>query len=122
SDRLRDVRVCCGDWTRAVTDSVTVRHGETAVFLDPPYFDGAIDYAEADRGVAVAVREWAIANGARMKIALCGYEGDHDMPGWSVHAWKAHGGYSSADGENQNAHRERIWLSPKCPKRQQGLF
>ena len=114
SERLRDVRITCGDWARVCEDSVTVRHGETAVFLDPPYFDGAVDYAEADRGVAVRVREWAQENGGRMRIALCGYDGDHDMPGWQCHKWKAHGGYSSADGENQNATRERVWLSPRC--------
>jgi hypothetical protein len=115
SDRLRDVRICCGDWSRVVSDSVTTRHGETAVFLDPPYFDGAIDYAEGDRAVAYDVCAWAAANGERMKIALCGYEGDHEMPAdWRVMKWKAHGGYSSADGENQNAQRERVWLSPRC--------
>jgi hypothetical protein len=115
SDRLRDVRICCGDWSRVVSDSVTTRHGDTAVFLDPPYFDGAIDYAEGDRAVAHDVRAWAVTNGERMKIALCGYEGDHEMPAdWRVMKWKAHGGYSSADGENQNAQRERVWLSPRC--------
>ena len=125
SERPRDVRVVCGDWRRICTsDTITVRLGETAVFLDPTYFDGAIDYAEADRGVAHDVRKWALANGERMRIALCGYEGDHEMPGWSVHAWKAHGGYSSADGENQNAQRERVWLSPRCEpvSRQEEMF
>lgn len=37
SDRLRDVRVLCGDWERTVTPPVAVNHGLTAVFLDPPY-------------------------------------------------------------------------------------
>ena len=124
SERLRDVRIACGDWSRVVTDSVTTRHGETAVFLDPPYFDGAIDYAEGDRNVAHAVREWAIANGHRIRIALAGYDGDHVMPAdWREHAWKARGGYSSADGENQNATRERVWFSPRCEGgRQANLF
>lgn len=124
SDRLRDVRIACGDWSRVVADSVTVRHGETAVLLDPPYFDGAIDYAAGDRSVAHDVRVWAVENGHRMRIALCGYEGDHTMPDdWRCHEWKARGGYSSADGENQNARRERVWFSPRCNgARQRGLF
>lgn len=37
-DRLRLVRVCCGDWTRVCTSpSVTTRLGLTGIFLDPPY-------------------------------------------------------------------------------------
>ena len=54
-----------------------------------------------------------------MRIALCGYEGDHEMPdSWSAVAWKAHGGYGSQRemADNVNAHRERIWFSPGCVK------
>jgi hypothetical protein len=29
-------------------------------------------------------------------------------------AWKAAGGYGNQDGENANADRERLWLSPYC--------
>ena len=37
-DRLRTVRVCCGDWLRVCdSPSVTTRLGMTGVFLDPPY-------------------------------------------------------------------------------------
>src|SRR5439155_16138523 len=37
-DRLRTVRVCCGDWLRVCdSESDTVRLGTTGVFLDPPY-------------------------------------------------------------------------------------
>jgi len=128
SDRLRGVRVACGDWSRVCGDSVTWRHGVTAVLLDPPYDDGAVDYAAGGRGVAADVREWAIEAGARkdMRIALCGYEGDHDMPGWAEHAWKANGGYASqGDGANENARRERVWFSPHClpiEARQVSLF
>lgn len=35
--RLRYVRVCCGDWKRVLTPSVTEAIGTTAVLLDPPY-------------------------------------------------------------------------------------
>lgn len=55
-------------------------------------------------------------NDPRLRIALCGYDGDHDLPGWSVVKWKAHGGYSSqrSGDPNGNPHRERIWFSPGC--------
>lgn len=37
-DRLRTVRVCCGDWNRVCSShSVTTRLGLTGTFLDPPY-------------------------------------------------------------------------------------
>ena len=117
ADRLRTVRVACGDWTRVTGDSVTWRHGVTGVLLDPPYDDGAVDYAEGGR-ISADVRAWAIDAGKRkdMRVALCGYEGEHDMPaGWHEHEWKAHGGYASqGDGTNENAKRERIWFSPAC--------
>jgi DNA adenine methylase len=37
-DRLRTVRVCCGDWKRVCwSESVTTRLGVTGIFFDPPY-------------------------------------------------------------------------------------
>lgn len=121
--RLRGVRVACGDWKRVVGPSVTEKHGITGVFLDPPYTDAAdraAVYAEESGSVGHDVREWAIANGynPKLRIALCGYEGEHTMPGsWECVAWKARGGYGSqsADGRGRdNAHRERVWFSPAC--------
>ncbi len=128
--RLRRVRVACGDWRRVLGDSVTIKHGVTGVFLDPPYSEGADDlYTDHDKSLSAAVREWAIANGDNpmLRIALCGYDGEHEMPdGWRCEAWKAKGGYGSqrADGSNDNGARERIWFSPHCiqPVAQLGLF
>ncbi|MBP6733532.1 MAG: DNA adenine methylase [Chromatiaceae bacterium] len=134
ADRLRAVRVCCGDWSRVTGDSVTVKHpGITGVFLDPPYADTAGRdsdlYACDDEQVAHRVREWAIAHGddPRLRIALCGYAGEHVMPDtWTAHAWKTQGGYGAqGDGVGRiNAAREVIWLSPHCltARRQADLF
>jgi site-specific DNA-adenine methylase len=122
-DRLRRVRVCCGDWRRVLGRSATECIGVTAVFLDPPYgTDAGRDpslYAHDDLDVAAAVREWAVANGSnpKLRIALCGYEGEHEMPDtWECVAWKANGGYASSAGNHENSHRERIWFSPACLK------
>jgi len=122
--RLRGVRIACGDWARVTGESVTTRHpGITGVFLDPPYADTADRtdalYSIDSLSVAHDVREWAIANGGhnRMRIALCGYEGEHAMPpDWQCVAWKANGGYGSqSGGEGRvNSGRERIWFSPAC--------
>ena len=127
SARLRKVRVACGDWSRVLGDSVTWRHGVTGVFLDPPYSDDehSVTYS-AHTDVAAQVREWALANGdnPKLRIALCGYEGEHDMPGWTCVPWKARGGYGSQDDGRgrENAARERIWFSPHCLGQSLDLF
>jgi len=69
--------------------------------------------------VAHAVRDWAVAHGddPKMRIALCGYQGEHKMPkSWRCIPWKARGGYGSqSDGRGRdNAALERIWFSPHC--------
>ena len=122
-DRMRHVRVCCGNWDRIMGPSPTFHNGVTGVFLDPPYADTADRdsdlYREDSLSVAHDVREWAIANGDNpmLRIALCGYEGEHVMPAeWECVAWKATGGYAgqSTRHDNPNAKRERIWFSPHC--------
>ncbi len=122
SDRLRTVRVACGDWLRVMGDSVTIKHGITAILLDPPYSatEHSVKYSGAERDVAADVRLWAIQNGQNpnLRIALCGYDGEHDFDGrgWTCVAWRARGGYGSqSDGRGRdNAARERIWFSPHC--------
>jgi len=123
ADRLRYVRVCCGDWTRVCGPTPTVKLGLTGVFLDPPYSDEAgrqSDLYREDSGdVAHAVREWAIAHGddPRIRIALCGYGSEHAMPDdWTAQVWKSRGGYGSQGNGNgrANASRETIWYSPHC--------
>ena len=122
SDRLRNVRVCSGDWARVCGPSVTFKHGLTGVFLDPPYSDLADRtndlYRRDSALVAHDVREWALANGDNkmLRIALCGYEGEHDMPdSWIVHEWSAGDGFGGQAAQRSgNGKRERIWFSPAC--------
>jgi hypothetical protein len=125
SNRLRHIRICCGDWSRVCGPTPTVIHGLTGVFLDPPYSDKANRakgcYEEDSLSVAHDVREWAIERGndPRLRIALCGYEGEHAMPDdWECLMWKATGGYGRlGNGKAKiNLHRERIWFSPHCLK------
>lgn len=132
-DRLRNVRVACGDWKRITGRSPTECVGLTGILLDPPYGEGADRrrniYAQDCLEVSKDVREWAIAHGdnPRLRIALCGYEGEHAMPDtWRCRAWKAHGGYgNNGEGKGRdNSERERIWFSPHCldPEAQPELF
>lgn len=115
--RIRNVRVCCGDWTRVLgrsTLGIDTAHGMTpcGVLLDPPY-DHALRkkrlYRE-DLNISGATRAWAIENGDNpaLRIALCGFDGEHDMPrDWTCIAWA-----STSSAESRA--KERIWFSPHC--------
>jgi len=136
SQRLRDVRVACGDWKRVLGDSVTFKHGITGVFLDPPYSHktNSVRYASESGAACIfdEVRQWAIDNGNNklLRIALCGYDDEREMPsGWDCIAWKTNGGFANQGGKTkgkENKHKERIWFSPACIKpskeTQIGLF
>lgn len=117
-ERLRYVRVCCGDWTRVMgrsTLGIDTDHGMTpcGIVLDPPYAHELRDkrlYREDAAGVSDQVREWAIEHGEHpdLRIALCGQVGEHKMPGnWTEVAWAS---TSSAASRT----KERIWFSPHC--------
>lgn len=124
SDRLRRVRFLCGGWERAVKDSITVNHGLTALFLDPPYpsAEHGMGY-HGDNDIWYDVARWAAERGddPRLRIALCGYMSDAAdamFPAtWTRYAWEARGGYSnqSENGRGRaNAKREMCWFSPHC--------
>ena len=121
AERLRYVRVCCGDWQRVVTPGALAHGATVGIFLDPPYdidLREEVYNTDAEHGdVSTAVREWAIANGdnPRYRIVLAGYEGEHDLPGWRVVAWRAGASYKTHRGDqNGNRFKERLWLSPHC--------
>jgi hypothetical protein len=120
--RLRDARVCCGDWTRVMSVGTMTLNGVCAVLLDPPYSQTEPVYAKDGREISAAVREWCQKHGGnkRLRIALCGHEGEHnalESDGWTVETWAKLGGYQGADD------RERIWFSPHClSDRQARLF
>lgn len=94
--------------------------------------DGGLYHGDQDQDIDLLVAEvhlWCRKWGAdpRVRIALCGYAGEHDAlerEGWTVQAWKAHGGYANRNAENQNKHRERVWFSPHClaERRERTLF
>ena len=124
SDRLERVRICCGDWSRVVSDAVlfgAARSGPVAVFLDPPYCRSSGRHQEIyanETDVADAVAEWAFAHGndPRLRIVLAGWDGDVALPsGWRAMEWSRPrgSGYANATGRNTQA-MERLWLSPHC--------
>lgn len=121
SDRLRNVRIACGDWKRICTPGALDYGEKVGIFLDPPYSTeermGNI-YTHDEDGLAAEVRQWARENGSnpRYRIALCGYEGEDAMPSdWMEVPWTATASYKSSRGDlTQNRHRERVWFSPGC--------
>lgn len=130
SDRLKNVRILCGHWSRVVKPVVLHHRDATAaVFLDPPYShdvrNGEI-YGEEDGTVAAECREWALAHGndPRLRIALCGFEGEHDMPrDWSIIRWSSSGANNQKGTRGAtDRHKERVWLSPSCSQSQMTLF
>lgn len=115
SQRLRHVKVLSGDWSRTVTDAVMeLDYGPVGVFLDPPYTGDAGRtaglYRHDDLDVGHDVFEWCLKYGdhPNIRIALCGLEGEYDIPDtWEVIAWEPYGNFKTTD-------RERIWFSPSC--------
>lgn len=133
--RLRNVRVCCGDWSRVVTNGALSYGATVGVFLDPPYSDTAKRtsnlYSTDDLDVAHDVRAWCIANGdnPRYRIVLAGYKDEHDaeMPAtWRREAWtagKSYGSSTSAGSTNDlNRSKEMLWYSPACLNATPTLF
>ena len=128
SDRLRDVKVVCGDWSR-VLGGEWVFANSVGIFLDPPY-GGDTKHSEVythdSTTIAAAVRDWCLANGNRpnARIVLAGYDCEHDAllsRGWRKEAWKANGGYANQakNHENANCEKERLWISPNCAEQRQ---
>ena len=124
SERLRYVRVVCGDWTRVCGGDWQDNMGDVGIFFDPPY--GVKDryqtiYQEESLTVAGNVRKWCIDRGKikTYKIVLAGYFEEHQellKHGWRQYRWKTGGGYGN-QGKCQgkkNASRETLFYSPYC--------
>jgi len=133
ANRLRDVRVCCGDWSRVVTSGALSFGSTVGIFLDPPYLGDvrtADLYAVDDHTIAHSVRQWCLDNGnnPRLRIVLAGYTTEHDdlMPEtWQRVYWSSSASYQTtgsaaraaagqAVGNLANRHTECLWLSPHC--------
>lgn len=119
AERLRYVRVCCGDWARVVTPGALAHCSIVGIFLDPPYdTDLRDDVYQTDKEhghISADVRQWCIENqdNPRYRIVLAGYEGEHDLPGWRKIEWVAGRAYGTANGaDSGNRRKERLWLSP----------
>lgn len=119
AERLRYVRVCCGDWSRVVTRGALDFGRSVGIFLDPPYDtslrDNRIYNTDKEYGsISSKVRQWCIENqdNPRYRIVLAGYENEHELlPGWRKVEWVAGRAYGA---RSDNRRLERLWLSPNC--------
>lgn len=124
SERLRRVRVICGDWSRLVTKGALSCSGIKGIFLDPPYSKSGRDddLYRNDEDVSKAVNQWCLKNGdnPEYRIVLCGYEGEHnnlEELGWKKIAWTGVRAYGNSKNKTQNAenrYKERIWYNQSC--------
>jgi hypothetical protein len=120
SNRLRRVRVVCGDWSRVCGGNWQASRGICGIFFDPPY--GVKDrdvgvYGKHDSiDIAAKVADWAItrADNPNYRIVIAGYEEHRRLIelGWTAKTYKGVKGYQ-ADGNN-NRHRETLYFSPHC--------
>ena len=132
SARLANVRVCCGDWQRVVTNGALTYGSTVGIFLDPPYDLGIRSdglYNQDSHNLAQDVLEWCVTNGdnPRYKIALCGYDGEHnklETMGWSSYSWVAGSSYQSKNGgvNGDNRKLERIWFNANCLSKQTAQY
>jgi DNA adenine methylase len=112
AQRLSNVTLYHGSWTRLARCALRMPGRDTAVFLDPPYSKASGRrpglYNIDSLGVARYVRRWALAAAQLgVKVALCGYVGEHTIPpDWEEITWHAQWG----------GDKERIWFSPNCQK------
>lgn len=113
--RLKGVSFHYGEWVKLANAAEKESHrSDVAILLDPPYkYSTGREknlYVTDSGDVAGDVQTWAVARARthpRLKIALCGFVGEHTMPpSWEEFAW------SSKLGKG----RERIWFSPSCQR------
>ena len=126
AERLRYVRVCCGDWQRVVTVGALNDGNVKGIFLDPPYDQSVRDggcYNTDSEGLSAQVYDWCIEHQGRedYRIILCGYEGEHDIPKrWKTIEWtanRAYGRMNTVTANSENRRKERLWVSPQCTER-----
>ena len=124
-NRLRKVRMICGDWKRLTSPAIlwnNIGLGKddiTGIFLDPPYsFLGRDKVYREEHDVFGDVCKWAIESSKPdVRIAVCGYDGDYEFPdNWKKYNWQANGGFANLGNSRgkANSKREVIWFNEYC--------
>lgn len=128
ANRLRYVRIVCGDWKRICGgDWQNLRNNTNlfGIFFDPPYCNKNRKeiYIEDDFSVAKEVEQWAIERGKRenYRIVIAGYEEDYPHlvgNGWGMYRWSTTGGLANTSNRKTqgkiNKDKECLFFSPYC--------
>jgi hypothetical protein len=109
--RLSHVTFHHGSWERIAKMAISqCKRSDGGIMLDPPYLAEGRRmglYVHDSPDIAHSVRRWAIAvsqTHPRLRIALCGMRGEHEMPDdWDILNW-----------QNRTGSQESIWFSPNC--------
>ena len=133
-NRLRRVRLVCGDWARLQGAAVDAGPKKiTGVFLDPPYdldlrrsdLYGSSDRVKSEIPIHEAARNWALEVGKQetRRVAYCSYSTPEEdalfiESHWTPLTWSAQGGYGLQANNlaKSNRDKEIIWFSPYCLK------
>ena len=128
SVRLRKVIAFHGNWRTCVSNTKLGQAGKSkkytaSVFLDPPYSTptrGKL-YAKDSKVIALDALAWCKEHqdNPRLHIALCGLEGEYDLPGWDAVPWvekdyNIMGGKTKPSDRGEHTRIETIWFSPHC--------
>jgi len=132
SERLRYVRVVCGDWTRVCGGNWQDKMGTVGIYFDPPYGVEHRDkniYHHDSLSVAKEVEDWCLKRGAikSYRIICSGYEGEYEKllsAGWKKIKWTARGGYANVGNGQSRKNRklEILVISPFCQEVSLKLF
>ena len=129
SNRLKNVKVVCGDWKR-VCGGNWQKNGVSSCgfFFDPPYSvtDRSDCYEVEDYEVAKEVQAYCLEKGKEkgVRIVIAGYYEEHESllsHGWTFESWTTNGGYGNMGGEDcqgkKNRFKEALFFSPNCIKK-----
>lgn len=113
-ERLQNVKVVSGDWTRVMGGNWRTARGNCGVFLDPPSkskLGDNMDTFTEDYNLTKDVLDWCKENGKDplYKIAICDYDGKYKE--LEELSWN-----KFTPQEKVNSIQKVVWFSPACVK------
>lgn len=118
SNKMARIKILCGNWDRALKGIAFTTN--TAIFIDPPYSirseGGHRMYTKDNVNLKDEIEDFCRVHEKVLRIALCGYIGEYDLPLWDQYKWVNVGGYSNQNKTKITTKREEevIWFSPLC--------
>jgi DNA adenine methylase len=125
SNRLRNVKVVCGNWDRVCGGDWQDDSGIVGIYFDPPYATEVRNkniYHHDSLTVGQDVEKWCLQRGNKptYRIVISGYDGEYlslIKAGWQTEAWQTQGGYANQSKNKkqvENKTLESLFISPHC--------